>query len=149
MIFGDMDKKALAKLREESVRAETAMRDVKCAAREILDNDPSYDAMDVSQIYLEKNNATFWIDIEILTLKLFNDVCGEDYDETLAWSVIQGAIARSTQTAFEAVEASLGVKGIERMLEDRGYYRSDDEKLDKLPDPMTFDEFKKALKKSD
>ncbi len=114
----------------------TSMTEVFAVVAEIKsDAADCMDMMSATMFHLEANGLNHWLDISQRVSDLFEkcDGYGGHLDRT---SIFDAGVAVSARAAFKAVEAALGVKGLEDYLEDAGFYRCKDEAPDEAPAPI-------------
>ena len=125
-----------------------SMTDISAVEVAILSDGEDQDAMSMTMWHLEANGIGHWLDTADRAKELFEKCDGFNSEYNLL-HIFDGAIAVTAQEAFRAVEAALGIKGLENFLEEAGFYRQKDEMPDKPPPPMGAEALVKALTTDD
>ncbi len=116
-----------AKRKREAI---DSLTEVSAVVAEILSKDEnSACEMTATMWHLRANGIGHWLDTSDRAEELFHK-CDGIHGEYDRLDIFSGAIYETARAAFRAVEAALGVEGLEDFLEDSGYYRDKYEKPD-------------------
>ena len=125
-----------------------SMADISAVEAAILSDDLDEGDMSSTMWHLEANGIGHWLDTSARANEIFEKCDGFNSEYNLL-HIFDGAIAVTAQEAFCAVEAALGIKGLQNFLEEAGFYREKDEMPDEPPPPIGAEALVKALTTDD